>query len=133
MLVWLVGLAIVLAFTGYYGATQGWFTPTGTLTGVVIDERNAPISIGTLKIARADGKESYQADLGNDGTYLVPEVKAGRYVVTLETQYGTYPNSFEVFVAARKENKIGFWFERSWFSEQEALANKPPSRRGGIG
>ncbi len=133
MLVWLVGLAVVLAFTGYYGATQGWFAATGSISGVVIDERSSPITTGTLKIARADGKESYQAAVGADGSYVVPGVKAGRYYVTLETQYGTYPNSFEVFVAARKENKIGFWFERSWFNEQEALANKPVRRRGGIG
>ena len=133
VLVWLVGAAIVLAFLGYYGATQGWFAATGSLSGVVIDERNTPITIGTLRIAGADGSTTYSAHVGSDGTYNLLGIKPGTYMVTLVTPYGTYPNSFEVFITGRKENKVGFWFERSWFTEQEARANKPARRRGGIG
>lgn len=78
-----LGSALVLV--GVLGVLlPGCSRPTGSISGKVTYQ-GKPLKGGNVSFQSTEGRESFAATIGEDGTYSVPKIIGGSYKVCVET------------------------------------------------
>jgi Carboxypeptidase regulatory-like domain len=75
-----VGLLLLVLVRGPARAQA----PTGTIVGIVTDSSGAPVPAAVVAVIHRDTRHERKLDTSVDGTYLVPGLAAGSYVVSVE-------------------------------------------------
>lgn len=70
----------------------GCSRPTGTLSGKVT-YMNKSLKGGTVTFVSAEGRQSYSADIKEDGTYFVMSITGGDYKVCVDTSHLKPPSA----------------------------------------
>src|SRR5882757_8528453 len=80
-------LITLLLFLGTIaGVTLRSQTSSGTITGLVVDEKNGVVGGAEVTITGADGTFTTKTTTSNDGIYSVPSIPPGLYTVLIQAK-----------------------------------------------
>src|SRR5882757_4917006 len=79
-------IALLLLFGTITGVALWAQTSSGTITGLVVDEKNGVVGGAEVTITGADGTFTTKTTTSNDGIYSVPSIPPGLYTVLIQAK-----------------------------------------------
>jgi hypothetical protein len=131
--VWISILAVVLAVIAWYGIKEGWFAGEASLHGFVVDDYNHAFTMASVALIDSKGDQAYTAGLSSDGKFEFADVKPGKYLLSVNTEYGKIPGGLDVFLKKNGKEEYKVIVPQQWFTEQKTAAQKAAQKQSSGG
>ena len=95
-----LGIVLGLLLAVSSGCASSSSTPTGSLTGIAVDNNGNPLPGITVSLQSGEGKLVLTVLTGADGSYSFQDVAEGRYTVTTTFAGFTVPRPVDATVIA---------------------------------
>lgn len=99
---------------------------TATLSGQVLDSSGGTIPTATVRVTSLDTGEERVVQSGDDGRYVVPALKVGRYSITAEAAGFQTVRRGEVTLAVAQEAVINFELPPGNIAEEVIVTDEAP-------